>query len=126
MLVAQPSSVDPSPTENQVTQHCEDELERQVLQYSLVMHLPVKYPDSMLTKFHVCSGGAAYCDGCYAANVLPKCAACSQPISDRALKAFDTQWHVKCFVCEVRSSNIVENAVLGEMIMSSPPALDIL
>jgi len=46
------------------------------------------------------SGGDAYCDNCYSDKILPKCAGCKQPISDRALKAFDTQWHVKCFVCE--------------------------
>ena len=47
------------------------------------------------------TGGDAYCDNCYSDKILPKCAGCKQPISDRALKAFDTQWHVKCFVCEV-------------------------
>ena len=50
------------------------------------------------------SGGKAYCDKCYTATILPKCAGCSQAIQDRALKAFDAQWHVQCFVCEVRSS----------------------
>jgi len=46
------------------------------------------------------TGGKAYCDKCYTATILPKCAGCSQPIQDRALKAFDAQWHVQCFVCE--------------------------
>ena len=53
---------------------------------------------------HIMSGGAAYCDGCYSATMLPRCSACSQPIADRALKAFGTEWHVACFVCEVSSS----------------------
>jgi len=40
-----------------------------------------------------------YCDACYTDTVLPKCGGCRKPITDRALKAFDTQWHVSCFVC---------------------------
>ena len=47
------------------------------------------------------SGGSAFCEECYAETVLPKCYGCQQPITDRALKALDAQWHVKCFVCEV-------------------------
>jgi len=46
------------------------------------------------------SGGAAFCDECYAEKILPKCFGCQRPITDRALKALDVQWHVKCFVCE--------------------------
>ena len=42
-----------------------------------------------------------YCDSCYTDIVLPKCGGCNKPITDRALKAFDTQWHVACFVCVV-------------------------
>ena len=44
-----------------------------------------------------------YCDSCYTDLVLPKCGGCGKPITDRALKAFDTQWHVSCFVCAVRN-----------------------
>lgn len=40
-----------------------------------------------------------YCEHCYNDLVLPKCGGCGQPITDRALKAFDKQWHVSCFVC---------------------------
>jgi len=40
-----------------------------------------------------------YCDHCYTDTILPKCGGCGQPITDRALKAFEKQWHVKCFVC---------------------------
>ena len=49
----------------------------------------------------VTAGGAAFCDECYAEKILPKCFGCHRPITDRALKALDVQWHVKCFVCEV-------------------------
>merc|ERR1712037_1031334 len=43
--------------------------------------------------------GKPYCDHCYTDTVLPKCGGCGQPITDRALRAFDKQWHIKCFVC---------------------------
>ena len=45
--------------------------------------------------------GQPYCDHCYTDTVLPKCGGCKEPITDRALKALDKQWHVKCFVCMV-------------------------
>ena len=47
-------------------------------------------------------GGQPYCDPCYTATVLPRCAGCTQPITDRALRAMDQQWHVTCFTCQVR------------------------
>ena len=47
-------------------------------------------------------GGRPYCDPCYTATVLPRCAGCTQPITDRALRAMDQQWHVTCFTCQVR------------------------
>ena len=66
---------------------------------------PVVEPmDHYTALVYIMSGGAAYCDGCYSATMLPRCSACSQPIADRALKAFGTEWHVACFVCEVSSS----------------------
>eukprot|EP00092_Neocalanus_flemingeri_P078903 GFUD01098240.1.p1 GENE.GFUD01098240.1~~GFUD01098240.1.p1 ORF type:complete len:184 (-),score=40.61 GFUD01098240.1:20-571(-) len=40
-----------------------------------------------------------YCDNCYTDTVLPKCGSCNKPITDRVIKALDTQWHVTCFVC---------------------------
>jgi len=43
--------------------------------------------------------GKPYCDHCYTDTVLPKCGGCGEPITDRALRAFDKQWHIKCFVC---------------------------
>nr|ALS04659.1 paxillin-like isoform X4 [Pseudodiaptomus poplesia] len=43
--------------------------------------------------------GKPYCEHCYTDTVLPKCGGCANPITDRALKAFDKQWHIKCFVC---------------------------
>ena len=48
-----------------------------------------------------------YCDSCYTDMVLPKCGGCGKPITDRALKAFDTQWHVSCFVCSVGTARLL-------------------
>ena len=54
------------------------------------------------SSYHlITAGGAAFCDECYYEKILPKCFGCQRPITDRALKALDVQWHVKCFVCEV-------------------------
>ena len=70
-------------------------------------------------------GGAAYCDQCYAERILPKCFGCHRPITDRALKALDAQWHVECFVCEVivRSGlflNLLRGCHPGQILHLSP------
>jgi len=41
-----------------------------------------------------------YCDHCYTDTVLPKCAGCNKPITDKVIKAFEQQWHITCFVCK--------------------------
>ena len=70
-------------------------------------------------------GGAAYCEQCYAERILPKCFGCHRPITDRALKALDAQWHVECFVCEVivRSGlflNLLRGCHPGQILHLSP------
>ncbi len=47
-------------------------------------------------------GGFPYCKSCYVDLVCSKCAGCCLPITDRALKAMEADWHVECFVCQVR------------------------
>ena len=44
-----------------------------------------------------------YCKACYVELACEKCAGCSKPITDKAIKALDKDWHVACFVCKVSS-----------------------
>lgn len=82
--------------------------------------------DQTLVTSHY-SGGSAFCDQCYAERILPKCFGCHRPITDRALKALDAQWHVECFVCEVivRSGlflNLLRGCHRGQILHLSPPS----
>ncbi|TRY79206.1 hypothetical protein TCAL_01994 [Tigriopus californicus] len=44
--------------------------------------------------------GTPYCKTCYIDTACDKCAGCSRPITDKAMKALDQTWHVGCFVCK--------------------------
>jgi len=39
-----------------------------------------------------------YCHQCYAAEFLPPCAACLQPVEE-GIQALDKSWHQSCFTC---------------------------
>jgi len=43
--------------------------------------------------------GRPYCLKCYGEFFCPLCFGCGKPITDSVLKAVDTTWHKKCFVC---------------------------
>jgi len=43
--------------------------------------------------------GRPFCVKCYADLFCPVCFGCNKPITDSVLKALDTTWHKKCFVC---------------------------
>lgn len=43
--------------------------------------------------------GAPYCNGCYSANIAPKCARCAEPIVDTVTTAMEKTWHKECLTC---------------------------
>ena len=45
--------------------------------------------------------GRPYCRNCYIDLTCSKCVGCTKPITDKAVKALDSDWHVDCFVCKV-------------------------
>ena len=47
--------------------------------------------------------GSAYCESCYTEHALPKCQACTKPITDKTIKALGGQWHINCLVCKVNT-----------------------
>ncbi len=61
----------------------------------------IHFLNYFLQAFHE-RGGFPHCKPCYVDEVCSKCAGCLLPITDRALKAMEADWHVECFVCKVR------------------------
>ena len=45
--------------------------------------------------------GKPYCRNCYIDLTCSKCAGCKQAITDKAVKALNSDWHVECFICKV-------------------------
>jgi LIM domain len=46
-------------------------------------------------------GGVPYCNGCYAANIAPKCARCVKPIMETVVTAMEKTWHKDCLTCTI-------------------------
>jgi LIM domain len=46
-------------------------------------------------------GGAPYCNGCFAANIAPKCARCAKPIVETVTTAMEKTWHKECLTCTI-------------------------
>merc|ERR1712136_710903 len=53
------------------------------------------------------NNGKPYCRACFIDITCSKCAGCKKPITDRAVKALDSDWHVDCFVCKTCKSSFV-------------------
>ena len=45
--------------------------------------------------------GKPYCRNCYIDLTCSKCAGCKQAITDKAVKALNSDWHVEFFICKV-------------------------
>ena len=45
--------------------------------------------------------GKPYCRNCYIDLTCSKCTGCKQAITDKAVKALNSDWHVECFICKV-------------------------
>ena len=52
-----------------------------------------------------CNHGDFAGRSCYIELTCSKCAGCDQPITDKAVKAMEREWHVGCFVCKVKKSS---------------------
>ena len=53
------------------------------------------------------NNGKPYCRTCFIDLTCSKCAGCKKPITDKAVKALDADWHVDCFVCKVSKSKLI-------------------